>query len=167
MILCTNICAQWNSNMQLQESQAKPKLGREARLDDKVTRWDLLHCCAGFVWSRWRLCSGPGGLLSSQTHPAGQQSHQRARYDSWPAKTDGESSCFHYGGATVWDSVFVSQIADLYFTQTDKSHRSVFSLKELEMQRTVLEFDISLKAVSVLRYITDHTGRYDGVSPSS
>ena len=33
-------------------------------------------------------------------------------------------------------------------------------MKELQMQSAALEFDISLKATSVLRYITDHTGRY-------
>nr|XP_046239375.1 zinc finger MYND domain-containing protein 10 [Scatophagus argus] len=33
----------------------------------------------------------------------------------------------------------------------------VSSIEELQMQRDALEFEISLKAVSVLRYITDHT----------
>lgn len=33
-------------------------------------------------------------------------------------------------------------------------------LKELQMQNAELEFEISLKAVSVLRYITDHVERY-------
>lgn len=35
--------------------------------------------------------------------------------------------------------------------------------KELQMQSAALEFEISLKAVSVLRYITDHTERYGSV----
>lgn len=38
-------------------------------------------------------------------------------------------------------------------------------MKELETQRATLEFEISLKAVSVLRYITDHTGRYSADCP--
>lgn len=33
-------------------------------------------------------------------------------------------------------------------------------VKELQMQNAELEFEISLKAVSVLRYITDHIERY-------
>lgn len=33
-------------------------------------------------------------------------------------------------------------------------------LKELQVQSAALEFEISLKAVSVLRYITDHADRY-------
>lgn len=32
-------------------------------------------------------------------------------------------------------------------------------MKELQMQSAALEFEISLKAVSVLRFITDHTER--------
>lgn len=32
-------------------------------------------------------------------------------------------------------------------------------MKELQAQNAALEFEISLKAVSVLRYITDHTER--------
>ena len=32
-------------------------------------------------------------------------------------------------------------------------------LQELQTQNAALEFEISLKALSVLRYITDHTDR--------
>lgn len=35
-----------------------------------------------------------------------------------------------------------------------------FLSQELQEQNTALEFEISLKALSVLRYITDHANRY-------
>lgn len=37
---------------------------------------------------------------------------------------------------------------------------ALLGLQELHMQNAELEFEISLKAVSVLRYITDHVERY-------
>lgn len=40
---------------------------------------------------------------------------------------------------------------------------ALLGLKELQMQNAELEFEISLKAVSVLRYITDHVERYSPV----
>lgn len=40
---------------------------------------------------------------------------------------------------------------------------ALLGLKELQMQNAELEFEISLKAVSVLRYITDHVERYGPV----
>lgn len=40
-------------------------------------------------------------------------------------------------------------------------------MKELQTQSAALEFEISLKAVSVLRYITDHTERYGSVWTSN
>ncbi|XP_028263009.1 zinc finger MYND domain-containing protein 10 [Parambassis ranga] len=39
----------------------------------------------------------------------------------------------------------------------ENQHRQVSSIEELQMQNAAEEFEISLKAVSVLRYITDHT----------
>lgn len=45
-----------------------------------------------------------------------------------------------------------------------QSHHSFLLVKELQMQSAALEFEISLKAVSVLRYITDHTDRYGSVA---
>lgn len=47
------------------------------------------------------------------------------------------------------------------FTLVD--NLSFYLVKELQIQSAVLEFEISLKAVSVLRYITDHTDRYGSV----
>ncbi|KAM4588822.1 zinc finger MYND domain-containing protein 10 [Odontesthes bonariensis] len=41
---------------------------------------------------------------------------------------------------------------------TRDQHKVIPFIKELQMQSAALEFDISLKAMSVLRYITDHTG---------
>lgn len=47
------------------------------------------------------------------------------------------------------------------FTSIDEF--SFWLVKELQIQSAALEFEISLKAVSVLRYITDHTHRYGSV----
>lgn len=56
------------------------------------------------------------------------------------------------------------------FRLLQRSHHLLISLivpvglvKELQTQSAELEFEISLKAVSVLRYITDHTERYGRV----
>lgn len=46
----------------------------------------------------------------------------------------------------------------LSFTSVDDLYFHL--VKELKIQSAALEFEISLKAVSVLRYITDHTDRY-------
>ena len=40
------------------------------------------------------------------------------------------------------------------------THTIVFLSQELEKQNKTLDFDISIKAVSILRYITDHLTRY-------
>ncbi|XP_037535305.1 zinc finger MYND domain-containing protein 10 [Nematolebias whitei] len=40
---------------------------------------------------------------------------------------------------------------------TQNQHNQTSSIEELQMQNIAVEFEISLKAVSVLRYITDHT----------
>lgn len=45
-----------------------------------------------------------------------------------------------------------------------KEKTPVSAMEELETQRAALEFEISLKAVSVLRYITDHTGSISVIS---
>ncbi|XP_069001464.1 zinc finger MYND domain-containing protein 10 [Embiotoca jacksoni] len=47
---------------------------------------------------------------------------------------------------------------------THDQHKLVSSIEELQMQNAVLEFEISLKAVSVLRYITDHTDSISVIS---
>lgn len=44
---------------------------------------------------------------------------------------------------------------------SDGARCSFCFLKELQVQSEALEFEISLKAVSVLRYITDHSERYE------
>lgn len=46
------------------------------------------------------------------------------------------------------------------FSHTHMADMAPPGLKELQMQNAELEFEISLKAVSVLRYITDHVERY-------
>lgn len=46
------------------------------------------------------------------------------------------------------------------FSRTHMTDMALLGLKELQMQNAELEFEISLKAVSVLRYITDHVERY-------
>lgn len=46
------------------------------------------------------------------------------------------------------------------FSRTHMADMALPGLKELQMQNAELEFEISLKAVSVLRYITDHVERY-------
>lgn len=56
--------------------------------------------------------------------------------------------------ATVCRLISRAHMADL----------ALLGLKELKMQHAELEFEISLKAVSVLRYITDHVERY-GLEP--
>lgn len=124
--------------------------------------WDLSRCSAGLLWSRRRLAPRPGGLLPPQTHLAGQQSHQRGRYDRWERKSSRENAWLHHGGET-WLFIFYSRLMQKkhYFWLTLINYVILpSSVKELETQRATLEFEISLKAVSVLRYITDHTGRY-------
>lgn len=53
----------------------------------------------------------------------------------------------------------------LFFSSSSSSRLTwlLLGLKELQMQNAELEFEISLKAVSVLRYITDHVERYGPV----
>ncbi|KAM6927827.1 zinc finger MYND domain-containing protein 10 [Xenentodon cancila] len=50
-----------------------------------------------------------------------------------------------------------SSIETVWLCDVERSHISFHLMKELQRQSAALEFEISLKAVSVLRYITDHT----------
>lgn len=89
----------------------------------------------------------------------------------WPAKRPGRerravtiAACRGEPDSPPWRySAFILRSVLLplqRFSRTHMTDMALLGLKELQMQNAELEFEISLKAVSVLRYITDHVERY-------
>lgn len=63
--------------------------------------------------------------------------------------------------STVRPSVCIIRVCDIHI-QTPPAGAApdtLFLFQELKQQSEALEFDIALKCLSVLRYITDHTDR--------
>lgn len=101
-------------------------------------------------------------LLVSKTTREATATHDQ---HSLTGKTDESSTEVKeseiYVSLLVWNMI---QTADESFFH---SNLSFHLAKELQIQSAALEFEITLKAISVLRYITDHTDRYDSNSKFS